>query len=126
MAKTYEIRWITRVENVDSFAQAAKEAWADLIQTMMDGKGATVIVVDAIEGEGDAERHGAGVAFDMEKPWEPEVVAVNKIDKDNPEVFSERDKAEAMLYQKMYEKLEQARKDVRGKFTTMFDEGLVN
>ena len=122
----YEIRWITRVENVESFAQAAKEAWADLIQTIMDGSGATVIVVDRVEGEGEDEKHGAGVAFDMVKPWEPDIIAVNKIEKDDPTIFTDRDRREAELFERTYNAMNDARKQARDKFGKMFEEGLVN
>jgi hypothetical protein len=126
---TYDVRWVTRVEDAESFFYAAKEAWADLIQTMMDGKGATMLVVDKVEGEGDEEKHTSGVAFDMEKPWSPTIVATNKIDRDDPEVVSAKDEAECVVFEKVMEKMHnlrnEAEKEAQTEFLRRFD-GPVN
>ena len=122
---TYDVRWITRVEDVDSFTAAAKNAWADLILTIIDGKGATVIVVDKVEEDGTT--HGAGVAFDMETPWKPAVMATNKIEDDDPEIFSESDATEATIFENVIGKMESMKNEIQKseqeKFLRAFDDG---
>ena len=117
----FEVRWATHIENVDSFATAAKEAWASLIQTLMSGQGATVIVVDELDEAGE---RGAGVAFDMTIPWYPDIVATHHIEEDDPRVYSKADKAEAEILQKKYDQLNNKRQE---EFMKLFDNGgLVN
>lgn len=128
----YQVRWITRVDDVGSFFEAAKEAWADIMQTVMAGEGATVLVVDEITVDENGEHHERGVAFDMAKPWEPRIVATHNIEKDDPKVVSPKDEVEVAIFGRVMEKIDNLRKQMREQekagLPNLFDngDGLVN